>query len=107
MMWLVVGFVVFFLFKAGSNKSLVPSKIQSLAEILVDFIRGIIKDTMGEAGMKYLPLIISLFLFILFSALFHELAEGVLIEERGAFFLDFFYFRPFFLLLVLLLSFVQ
>ena len=69
MMWLVVGFVVFLLFKAGSSKSLVPSKIQSLAEILIDFIKGIIKDTMGEAGMKYLPLIISLFLFILFSNL--------------------------------------
>ncbi len=69
MMWLVVGFVVFLLFKAGSSKSLVPSKIQSLAEILIDFIRGIIKDTMGESGMKYFPLISALFLFILFCNL--------------------------------------
>ncbi len=69
MMWLVVGIVVLLLFKAGSSKSLVPSKIQSLAELLVDFIRGIIKDTMGESGMKYFPLISALFLFILFCNL--------------------------------------
>lgn len=68
-MWLVVGLVVLLLFKAGSSKSLVPSKIQSLAELLVDFIRGIIKDTMGESGMKYFPLISALFLFILFCNL--------------------------------------
>jgi F-type H+-transporting ATPase subunit a len=44
----------------------VPGKLQSLAEILVDFIRGMILDTMGKAGMKFFPFIATLFLFILF-----------------------------------------
>ncbi|MGB0911150.1 MAG: F0F1 ATP synthase subunit A [Nitrospirales bacterium] len=68
-MWAVVALVVIFLFRAGSSRSLIPGKLQSMAEIMVDFIRGIIHDTMGKEGMKYFPLIASLFLFILFSNL--------------------------------------
>lgn len=68
-MWAVVGLVTILLIKAGSAKSLVPSKLQSLAELLVDFIRGIIQDTMGPDGMRFFPLISTLFLFILFCNL--------------------------------------
>jgi F-type H+-transporting ATPase subunit a len=69
MMWVVVGIVAFLLLRAGSARSLVPSKLQSLGELLVDFIRGIIHDTMGASGMRFFPLISSLFLFILFANL--------------------------------------
>jgi F-type H+-transporting ATPase subunit a len=69
MMWIVVGVASLLLLKAGAAKSLVPSKIQSLAELLVEFIRGIIQDTMGSSGMRYFPLISALFLFILFCNL--------------------------------------
>lgn len=68
-MWVVVGIVTFLLWKAGTARSLVPSKLQSLGELLVDFIRGIIHDTMGPSGMRFFPLISALFLFILFSNL--------------------------------------
>ena len=68
-MWIVVGVASVFLLKAGAAKSLVPSKLQSVAELLVDFIRGIIHDTMGPSGMRYFPFISSLFVFILFSNL--------------------------------------
>ena len=52
LMWIVVGVASVFLLKAGAAKSLVPSKLQSVAELLVDFIRGIIHDTMGPSGMR-------------------------------------------------------
>ena len=68
-MWVVVALVVILFMRAGASRSLVPTKLQSLAEILVDFIRGIIQDTMGKDGMRYFPLICSLFLFILFCNL--------------------------------------
>src|SRR5499427_2408844 len=66
MMWVVVGFISILMIMAGSARQLVPGKLQSLAEMLVDFIRGIILDTMGNDGMKYFPFIATLFLFILF-----------------------------------------
>jgi F-type H+-transporting ATPase subunit a len=69
MMFVVVGVSTTLLIRAGSSRALVPTKLQSVAEILVDFIRGIIQDTIGAAGMKFFPLIGSLFVFILFSNL--------------------------------------
>lgn len=69
LMWIVVALAGFLLVRAGSARSLVPSKLQSLAEMLVDFIRGIILDTMGKDGMRFFPLIATLFIFILFSNL--------------------------------------
>lgn len=69
MMWVVVGLVAWLLIAAGRGRRLVPSKLQSLGELLVDFIRGIILDTMGQEGMRFFPLIATLFLFILFCNL--------------------------------------
>lgn len=69
MMWVVVGVVSILMIMASSARQLVPGKLQSLGEILVDFIRGIILDTMGKEGMKFFPLIATLFLFILFCNL--------------------------------------
>ncbi len=69
MMWVVVALVTVLMVMAGSARRLVPGKLQSLGEILVDFIRGIILDTMGPGGMKFFPLVATLFLFILFCNL--------------------------------------
>lgn len=69
MMWVVVAVVTVLMIMAGSARRLVPGKLQSLAEILVDFLRGIIVDTMGQEGMRLFPLIATLFLFILFCNL--------------------------------------
>lgn len=68
-MWIVVGLVAVLMITAAKAKSLVPGKLQSLAELMVDFIRRIILDTMGPQGMKFFPFIATLFLFILFSNL--------------------------------------
>jgi F-type H+-transporting ATPase subunit a len=68
-MWLVTIVAAGSLIVAAKRKSLVPTKLQSLAELLVDFIRGIILDTIGKDGMRFFPFIASLFVFILFSNL--------------------------------------
>jgi F0F1-type ATP synthase membrane subunit a len=69
LMWVIVGLVAFLMISAAAARKLVPGKLQNMAEFIVEFIRGIILDTMGEAGMKYFPLIATLFLFILFANL--------------------------------------
>ncbi len=69
LMWVVVAVVSFLMISAASSRQLVPGKLQNLAEMIVDFIRNIILDTMGEQGMKFFPLIATLFLFILFCNL--------------------------------------
>jgi len=69
LMWIVVAVVAILMLKAAAARKAVPSKLQSLAELLVEFVRGIILDTMGKDGMRFFPLIASLFLFILFCNL--------------------------------------
>jgi len=69
MMWIVVALAAVFMVIAGSARKLVPGKLQSVAELMVDFIRSMILDTMGKDGMRFFPLIATLFLFILFCNL--------------------------------------
>lgn len=69
MMWVVVGLAATLLVLGGASRRLVPTKLQSLAELLVEFIRGIIIDTMGQDGIRFFPLVATLFVFILFSNL--------------------------------------
>lgn len=69
MMWVVVSLAAVFMVVAGSARKLVPGKLQSIAELMVDFIRSMILDTMGKEGMRFFPLIATLFLFILFCNL--------------------------------------
>jgi F-type H+-transporting ATPase subunit a len=68
-MWVVVSLAAVLMVMAGSARKLVPGKLQSLAEMMVDFIRSMIMDTMGKDGMRFFPLIATLFLFILFCNL--------------------------------------
>jgi len=56
--------IIVFLLKATSKKLLIPSKTQVLAETLFNFVNNIIKETIGEEGKKFFPLIFSIFLFI-------------------------------------------
>ena len=67
MMWVIITLAALLLIKAGGGRRLVPTRLQSLAELLVEFIRGMILDTMGEKGMRFFPFIATLFVFILFS----------------------------------------
>jgi F-type H+-transporting ATPase subunit a len=64
-MVIAVAVIIGFLMFATSGRSLVPTRLQSVAESLYEFIANMIRDSMGEEGMKFFPLIFSLFLFIL------------------------------------------
>ncbi len=66
-MWVVIAVAAVLMIMAGSSRKLVPGKLQSLAEMMVDFIRNMILDTMGKDGMRFFPLVATLFVFILFS----------------------------------------
>ena len=55
---------------AGTGgRALVPSRVQSIAELLYGFVRQTIEDVVGEEGIKYFPYIFTLFTFILFCNL--------------------------------------
>ena len=67
MMWVVIVLAAWLLIAAGRQRRLVPTRLQSVAEMLVEFIQGMIMDTMGKKGMRFFPFIATLFIFILFA----------------------------------------
>lgn len=64
-MVVAVALIFGFLMYAASGRALVPSRLQSVAESLYEFVANMVRDSMGEPGMKFFPLIFSLFMFIL------------------------------------------
>src|SRR5207245_9711395 len=63
MMWVVIALAAGFLYMAGRQRRLVPTRLQSVAEVLVEFIRSMILDTMGEQGMRFFPFVATRFAF--------------------------------------------
>lgn len=49
------------------DRRLVPTRLQSFAELIYEFVANMIRSTAGEEGMKFFPLVFSLFMFILVS----------------------------------------
>ena len=47
------------------NRALVPSRIQSVAELLYEFVDNMVVSVCGSEGRKYFPFIFTLFTFIL------------------------------------------
>src|ERR1700761_1523941 len=52
-----------------SGRQMVPGRFQSMAEISYEFVANTIRSTAGKEGMKFFPLIFSLFMFICVSNL--------------------------------------
>ncbi len=49
------------------RRTMVPSRWQSISELLYEFVAGMVKDNAGKEGMAYFPFVFTLFLFILFG----------------------------------------
>src|ERR1700744_4962861 len=50
-----------------AGRQMVPGPIQSVAEISYEFVANTIRSTAGKEGMKFFPLVFSLFMFITIS----------------------------------------
>ena len=50
---------------ATRSRAVVPGRAQSVAEMLHDFVAGTLRDAAGQEGMKFFPLVFSLFMFVL------------------------------------------
>lgn len=65
-MVIAVGLISAFLILSMRGRALVPGRWQNLAELFYEFIANLLRNILGEEGMKFFPLVFSLFLFILF-----------------------------------------
>jgi len=67
LMTIVVVLVTALLVLGTRQRALVPGRWQSLAEMSYEFVANTLRNTAGEEGMKFFPLVFSLFMFILVS----------------------------------------
>ena len=58
-----------FLLAATAKRSVVPGRLQSVAELSYEFVANTINSTAGKSGMKFFPFVFSLFMFILVANL--------------------------------------
>ena len=62
--------VIWLLLIGGTaRRSLVPGRLQSIAELSYEFVANTIRSTAGKEGMKFFPLVFTLFMFILVANL--------------------------------------
>ena len=54
-----------FLILSVSKNGLIPGRLQSISEMLYEFVRDMVRNSTGPKGEKYFPFIFSLFIFIL------------------------------------------
>src|SRR6516164_9865647 len=59
-----VVLIVAFMIGATSGRRLVPTRWQALAEVTYEFVANMVRNSAGEEGMKFFPLVFSLFTFL-------------------------------------------
>ena len=67
-LWMTIAVILaFLLFVVGTQrKALIPGRAQAMAELGYEFVAGMLRDNVGDAGKKYFPFVLTLFVFILF-----------------------------------------
>lgn len=70
-LWMILALVAIFawLIPAARKQALVPGRLQGSAELLHGFVENMIGEMAGKEGLKYFPIIFTLFVFILISNL--------------------------------------
>jgi F-type H+-transporting ATPase subunit a len=68
-MVLTVGLIAAFLMLATSKGAIVPGRLQGAAEMAYEFVANMLREAAGKEGMRFFPLVFSLFMFVLFANL--------------------------------------
>jgi F-type H+-transporting ATPase subunit a len=66
-MLVAVALTALLLIGATARRRLVPTRLQSVAELSYELMADTLRNTAGEEGMKFFPLVLSLFMFIMMS----------------------------------------
>ncbi len=66
-MALAVIAIVLVMVVGARGRNIVPSRSQSIAEMIYGFVHNMVRDVAGKDALPYFPYIMTLFLFILFA----------------------------------------
>ena len=68
-MAIAVGLTMLLLLGTTGSRRLVPTRMQSVAELTYELMANTLRNIAGDEGMKFFPFVFSLFMFILFANL--------------------------------------
>ena len=68
-LWMAIAVLaIVAVFVMGSKgRAIIPTRVQSVAELMYSFVFKMVEDVTGKDGVKYFPYIMTLFTFILFA----------------------------------------
>ncbi|RMD89333.1 MAG: F0F1 ATP synthase subunit A [Alphaproteobacteria bacterium] len=68
-LWMALAVLgVFLLLVAGTRRrAVVPSRLQSVAELSYCFVYRMVEDVTGKEGLRYFPYVMTIFMFIVFA----------------------------------------
>jgi len=64
-MVITVAVITLFLTLTVNARSIIPSRLQLISELLYNFVAQLLSDTVGSQGRRYFPFVFSLFMFVL------------------------------------------
>src|SRR5581483_7508585 len=62
-MVIIVGIIGLLLVGMTASRSVVPGRLQSLAELSYEFVATTVRSTAGHEGMRFFPLVFTIFMF--------------------------------------------
>lgn len=77
-LFMAIAFVsiITLLYFGTRSMKIVPSAAQSVAEVIYEFVLTLLEESTGGKGQKYLPFVLSVFLFVLFGNLLGMIPYG-------------------------------
>src|SRR6476646_12100767 len=64
-MLIALALIVALMLGATRSRALVPGRLQAVAEMSYEFVADTLRSSTGPEGMKFFPLVFSIFMFIL------------------------------------------
>ena len=64
-MVITVAAITLFLTLTVNTRSIIPSRLQLISELMYNFVAQLLNDTVGDQGRRYFPFVFSLFMFVL------------------------------------------
>ena len=82
-MWFAMAIVIIFAFIATKNLSVIPNKLQSVSEAIMNFFYGTLDTMIESENRRHVPLVASLFLFIITANLMGQLPLRIIHIKQG------------------------
>lgn len=71
-----------YFYAAFYNSRLIPSRLQISAEMMYNLVTNMLNQNVGEKGQKFIPIILTLFIFILFCNLLGMIPYGFTVTSH-------------------------